>query len=88
MAILHACYVFLGEVTEEEFVVVRLPPSVIAELKMLATLSPCMVSNLGAEFANRIVASDASPFGEGAAAAPVPRRLVAELWRHRDHCGA
>jgi hypothetical protein len=57
-------------------------------LKMLAELEPCMVANLAADFANRIVASDASPFGEGAIAAHVPRRLAAKLWRHRDRRGA
>ena len=72
----------------QEHVVVRLPHAVRAELKMIAVLAPTAVTNLAAEWSADLVASDASPFAEGAARAPVPPALARELWRHRDKRGA
>ena len=78
---------FVGEVTDAEHEVVRLPHSVRRELWMAAILAPLMVSNMAATFMEDIVCSDASPFGEGAASARVPKSLVTELWRHRERRG-
>lgn len=88
MSILSAAYAFVGEVGDEEDVIVRLPHAVCEELKLAALLAPLMASNLAAEFSERVVCSDASPFAEGAVAAEVPAAVQRELWRHRERRGA
>lgn len=88
MSILSASYAFVGEVGDEEHTVVRLPHAVREELKLAALLAPLMVSNLAADFTERVVCSDPSPFAEGAVAADVPAAVQQELWRHRERRGA
>lgn len=88
MSVLSASYAFVGEVGDEEHVVVRLPHAVREVLRLAALLAPLMASNLAAEFSERLVCSDASPFAEGAVAAEVPAALQRELWRHRERWGA
>ena len=88
MSLLSATYLFLGPVADKELVVERLPHSVCEELKLLAVLAPLMATNLEADFPDRIVSSDASPFADGAASAELPKVVQAELWRHRDRRGA
>ena len=88
MCLFSSIFQFVGQPTDSDHVVVRLPHSVCRELKLSAVLAPVMVSNLAAAFTDRLVCSDASPFGEGAASAQVPVPVVRELWRHRERRGA
>ena len=71
-----------------EAVVERLQHAVVTELKTLVVLVPLMVSNLAAEVSQELWAVDASPFGDGAAAAVVPSPGASELWRRRERRGA
>lgn len=88
MSLLSAAFAFVGEAGDLDHHVVRLPHAVRCELKTVGVLAGLMVSNLGADFADRIVCSDASPYAEGAVAAAVPRAVQQELWRHRERRGA
>ena len=58
-----------------------------AELCMLATLAPLCKSNLRAGFADKLYATDASPFGLGATSIPIAETASAELYRRRERRG-
>lgn len=86
LCVLHALYRALPAV-EEDNVVFDLKARGRDELGYLAVLSPLMVTNLRAGWSDRVVATDASPFAEGAVAARVPTPLLREMWRRRDRRG-
>ena len=67
---------------------VVMPRAVILELKRLAVLSASAVFDLASDWCPELLATDASNFGIGVSAAPVPPPLLRELWRHRERRGA
>ena len=87
MCIFSSIYKFVGEPSDQDHIVVKLPHAVCRELLLAAVLCPLMVTNMAAGFVDQLVCSDASPFGEGAAASRLSADVVAELWRHRERRG-
>eukprot|EP00438_Fugacium_kawagutii_P009652 Skav215001 [mRNA] locus=scaffold508:1001281:1007076:- [translate_table: standard] len=57
------------------------------ELMSLCLLGPCAQADLRVEFAPKIFALDASPWGGGIVVADSNPQAVAELWRHSEQKG-
>ncbi len=57
------------------------------EILLAATLGPCTLTDLRAQFGDTLYCVDASPYGAGACQSKVGRRVVKELWRRADKRG-
>eukprot|EP00438_Fugacium_kawagutii_P006451 Skav204515 [mRNA] locus=scaffold3201:99100:106360:+ [translate_table: standard] len=62
--------------------VVELRGQLLSDLLMMVVLLPLAACNLRAQVSNRIVASDASNWGEAGCVASVPSAVARELYRH------
>ena len=87
LSLLSSGFNFVGPVDALEHHVVALPRAVILELKRLVALAGLACTNLAAEWAPDVLATDASNYGIGVVAAEVEKTLQHELWRHRDRRG-
>ena len=72
----------------DDFIVHDLDPKTMTEFFLCIMLAPVLATDCRAGWAPEMAATDASPFGEAAVAAPVSPDLASEVWRHRDRKGA
>ena len=61
---------------------VKLSGKCISELFSIAILLPLAASNLKSQISGKVVASDASNWGQAAVVADVPGKVAEELYRH------
>ena len=86
LAIFSSAFRWLGPVSGDGALRV-FPRAVASEFTLAATLVPLFVSDLRAPVRDEVWAVDASEFGLGAAAAPLPTAAAREAWRVRDRRG-
>ena len=86
LALLQLSYKRLPPI-DEPHIVRTLSAREANEYAQLAILSPLMVTDIAADYAPRVIATDASDVKGAAVVAAVPEAVHRELWRHRERRG-